>query len=282
MPRALIAAVAGGMLGLAGAILQSATRNALADPSLIGVTSGAALSVVTVLFITDLGSVPQPWSTLLAFTGGIAACGVIWALSWRRGSGSTSLVLDGVLVSSILSALVSVLLILDGALFAAVLRWVVGSLNGRVWEDWASLWPVAVVAIPAGLLLGRPLDSLWMGDPVASSIGVRPTRARGLALVVATLLTAGAVSVVGAIGFIGLIAPHLARRIVGKRPSRVLPLAVAIGALLLVGADLFAQLLSLIVPAGEVGGRTTLPAGAVTAVVGGPLLFALLARRSRG
>ncbi|MFT3889196.1 MAG: iron ABC transporter permease [Arachnia sp.] len=281
LPRALIAAVAGAMLGLAGAVLQSATRNDLADPSLIGVTSGAALTVVATLFVTGQGSVPQPWSTVLAFSGGIGACALIWALSWRTSPHSTRLVLDGVLVSAILSALVSVLLILDGALFAAVLRWVVGSLNGRVWQDWAALWPVAVVAIPTALALSRPLDSLWMGDPVASSVGIRPARARGIALVIATLLTAGAVSVVGAIGFVGLIAPHLARRIVGERPSRVLPVATAVGALLLTGADLFAQVLSLVVPAGEVGGRTALPAGAVTAVLGGPLLFLLLARRSR-
>lgn len=231
------------------------------------------------LYFTDFDVVPAPWSVLLAFGGGAAASGIIWALSWSRSTRSTRIVLDGVLVSSVLASFVSVLLILDGALFAAVLRWVVGSLNARVWQDLATIWPVALVAIPLAFGLGRWLDGLWMGESVAAATGIRPTTARLLTLAVATLLTAGAVSVVGAIGFVGLIGPHVARLIVGERPSRVIPVAMVVGGLLLVGADLFANALSLVVPAAEVGGRTPLPAGAVTAIVGGPLLFVLLMRR---
>ena len=282
LPRTLIAAVAGGMLALAGTVLQSATRNDLADPSLVGVSGGAVLAVVATLSFTGWDAVPAPWSTLLAFAGGTAASALIWLLSWSEGSPrSARLVLDGVLISAVLSALVSVLLILDGALFGTVLRWVVGSLNGRVWQDWAALWPVAVVAVPLGLLLARLLDALWLGDEIAAATGVRPVTARGAALAVSTLLTAGAVSVVGSIGFIGLVAPHIARLLVGERPARVLLPAVLAGGALLVGADLLAQTLSLLMPVSEVGGRTALPAGAITAIVGGPVLFALLARRTR-
>lgn len=281
LPRTLIAALAGAMLALAGTVLQSATRNDLADPSLIGVTSGGALAIVVTLYATGLDVVPAPWSVLLAFGGGAAASGIIWVLSWRQSTRSTRIVLDGVLVSSVLGSFVSVLLILDGALFAAVLRWVVGSLNARVWQDLTTLWPVALVAIPLAFALGRWLDGLWMGESVAAATGIRPTTARLLTLGVATLLTAGAVSVVGAIGFVGLIGPHVARRIVGERPTRVIPVAMMVGALLLVSADVFANALSLVVPSAEVGGRTPLPAGAVTAIVGGPLLFVLLMRRGR-
>lgn len=279
LPRALIAVAAGAMLALAGALLQAATGNVLAEPSLLGVSNGAVLAVVGTLTLTGLTHLPGLVGGGIALTGGLGAGALVYLLSWSRRVGPVRLLLEGVLVSAILGSLVSVLLLLDGALFPAVLRWVIGSLNGRVWQDWAVLWPWALIAIPAGLLAVRYASTLWLGDDVASAVGLRAERARLVVLVTATTLTSGAVTAVGAIGFIGLIAPHLARLLVGSHPRRVLPLATVVGATLLVGADLVAELLTLTWPASGVQNRATVPTGAVTAVVGGPLLVAMLARR---
>ena len=279
LPRVLIAAVAGGMLGLAGGLLQAATRNVLADPSLLGVSGGAVLAVVATLTITGRTTLPGPTGGAVALAGALAAGSVVYLLSWSRRVGAVRLVLDGVLISAVLSSLVSVLLLLDGSLFSAVLRWVVGSLNGRVWQDWAVLWPWALVAVPAGLLASRYATALWLGDDVAAAAGVRVGRVRLAVLAAATLLTAGAVAAVGAIGFVGLLAPHLARLVVGSHPRRMLPLALVVGALLLVAADLVAELASALWPDTGVENRATLPAGAVTAILGGPVLVGLLARR---
>ncbi|WP_166348254.1 FecCD family ABC transporter permease [Phytoactinopolyspora limicola] len=279
LPRVLIAAVAGCMLGLAGGLLQAATRNDLAEPSLLGVTGGAVLAIVLTLTLTGRDTLPGLWSGAIALVGAFAAGGLVYALSWSRQVGPVRLVLDGVLVSAVLSSLVSVLLLLDGSLFSAVLRWVVGSLNGRVWTDWALLWPWALIAVPAGLLAARYASALWLGNDVAAAIGLRVGRARLAVLVTATVLTAGAVAAVGAIGFVGLLSAHIARLVVGSHPRRVLPLACIAGAMLLVSADLVAELFTTLWPDGGVRNRPSLPAGAVTAALGGPVLVVLLARR---
>ncbi|NEE01933.1 FecCD family ABC transporter permease [Phytoactinopolyspora halotolerans] len=279
LPRVLIAAVAGCMLGLAGALLQAATRNDLAEPSLLGVSGGAVLAIVAVLTMTGWDTLPGLWSGAIALAGAFAAGGLAYVLSWSRRVGAVRLVLDGVLVSAVLSSLVSVLLLLDGSLFSAVLRWVVGTLNGRVWQDWAVLWPWALVAVPAGLLMSRQAAALWLGDDVAAATGLRVGRARLAVLATATVLTAGAVAAVGAVGFVGLLSSHIARLLVGSHPRRVLPLACVVGAGLLVSADLLAELLTALWPEDGVQNRPSLPAGAVTAMLGGPVLVALLARR---
>jgi iron complex transport system permease protein len=278
LPRVLIAAVAGAMLGLAGALLQAATRNPLAEPSLLGVSGGAALALVATLVITGMDTLPGLVGGAAALAGAFAAGALVYALSWSRRVGPVRLVLDGVLISAILSSLVSVLLLLDGALFPAVLRWVIGSLNARVWQDWTLLWPWALVAVPLGLLVSRQASALWLGDDVAAATGLHVGRSRLQVFAAATLLTAGAVSVVGAIGFVGLLAGHISRMVVGSHPRRALPLACVVGALLLVSADALATMLTALWPV-EVQNRATLPAGAVTAILGGPVLVALLARR---
>lgn len=279
LPRALIAGVAGAMLGLAGAILQTSTRNDLADPSLVGVTGGGVFAVVATLFAFRLDQLPHPWSGVIALVGALAAGALVYALAWRQGTRSTRLVLDGVLVGAVLSSAVSVMLLFNGALFGVVLRWVVGSLNGRVWEDWAGLWPWAIAGGGLALLSARSISALWIGEDVATVTGARAQRARLLTFATAAILTAGAVSTVGAIGFIGLLAPHISRLIVGSHPNRVLPLAVLVGAGLLLSADLLAELLSTVIGGESIGNRARLPAGAVTALLGGPLLLWLLTRR---
>lgn len=278
LPRTLVAIAAGAMLGLAGALLQSLTRNELAEPALLGVTGGSVLAVVAVLGSTGGSGVGATARPFVALAGAVLGLAVVLALTGREGRDPRRLVLTGAIVSSVLTAITSVLLVLDGSLFGSVLRWVVGSLSGRVWADWAVLWPWAVVSVAAGLLCSRPVTSMWVGRDIATAVGARTGWTSVAVVATSSLLTAGAVAAVGAVAFVGLLAPHLARRLVGAHPARVLPVATAAGALVLVGADALAEAITVTVPIGGIGDRAALPTGAVTALLGGPLLLVLLRR----
>lgn len=291
LPRALVALGAGAMLGTAGAILQTVTRNPLAAPGLIGVSQGGVLAIVAYIvlasrsvqfgFISDAGLVLP----LAALIGGITAALLTYALSYSRdGSDPVRLVLVGVLVGAVCSALTSVLLLAarDNEV-QRIVRWTVGSTAGRVWIHWHTLWPVALIAIPLGIISAGLANVLQLGDGVARGLGVRVEGVRVILLFVAALLTAGAVAVVGAVGFVGLIGPHTARRLAGGDVRRLLPLSAALTANLLVAADIVARTASigwlntvfgLDVPTG-----TGLPVGAVTALLGAPFFLYLLLRR---
>lgn len=291
LPRALVGVLAGAMLGLSGAILQTVTRNPLADPSLLGVSAGGVLAVV--IGIVAL-SAPAAGSggidaglllPLLALAGGLGAGLLSYVLSWHAGgSDPVRLVLAGVLVGGACSAATSLLLLwADEYNVQRIVRWTIGSLSGRVWIHWHTIWPVALVALPLGLLSAGLANVVQLGDAVAAGLGVRVERARVGLLFAAVLLTAGAVAVVGSVGFIGLIGPHLARRIAGGDVRRLFPLSVLLTALLLLAADILARTVTL----GWVGSLTGvalpenagLPVGAVTALLGAPFFLVLLLRR---
>lgn len=290
LPRALVALGAGAMLGTAGAILQTVTRNPLAAPGLIGVSQGGVLAIVAYIvlasrsvqfgFISDAGLVLP----LAALIGGITAALLTYALSYAQGSDPVRLVLVGVLVGAVCSALASVLLLAarDNEV-QRIVRWTVGSTAGRVWIHWHTLWPVALIAIPLGFLSAGLANVLQLGDGVARGLGVRVEGVRVILLFVAALLTAGAVAVVGAVGFVGLIGPHAARRLTGGDVRRLFSLSAALTANLLIAADIVARTVSigwlntvfgLDVPTGA-----GLPVGAVTALLGAPFFLYLLLRR---
>ncbi|MGO1562877.1 MAG: FecCD family ABC transporter permease [Actinomycetaceae bacterium] len=276
IPRVVLAMLAGAMLATAGAILQTVTRNDLADPSLLGVTSGAALAIVGLQVVDP--SVAG-WPVPVAGMVGATAAGAL--VTWLgRGVDRTRFLLQGVLVGAALSAVLSVLVSLRGDLLGTALRWIVGSLSARTWSDVLTLVPWALVGLVLTLAGSRAATLLWLGRDTAGGLGVHLERARALTLLAALALCAGAVAAVGAIGFVGLLGPHLARALVGAHPSRVIGASALLGAVLLLGADTIAQLARLL-PL-TAGGRTPLPAGAVTAVLGGPLLLVLLARRGGG
>lgn len=275
LPRGLVAVTAGAMLGVAGALLQAVTRNVLADPGLVGTTAGAALAVV-VAASAGLVSAGSPWAPVVATAGALASGLLVFWLGWRGDGSPETMVLHGILVAAVGSALVSVVLVLDGSTFGTVLRWVVGTLHARTWTHWSVLWPWAVVGLVATVFVVRSATLLWCGDDLARGVGARLSRARAAVFATAALLTAGAVCAVGAIGFVGLVAAHLVRPLVGGHPARVLPLAALAGALLLVGADAVASAATFSLGDPDLGGRTSLPTGAVTALVGGPLLLALV------
>ncbi|NJN17424.1 MAG: iron ABC transporter permease [Oscillochloris sp.] len=287
-----MAIVAGGMLGLAGAILQTLTRNPLAEPGLMGVSAGGVLAIVIFMIASAGGSAGQSSDAGLmlpfwALIGGMATGMLVYLLSWQNGSDPVRLVLTGVLVAGMCSAFTSVLLLwADEYQIVRIIRWTIGSTSGRVWVHWHMLWPLAAVAVPLGLLCAGVANVLQLGDGVARGLGMGVERARLLLLFAAALLTAGAVAVVGAVGFIGLVGPHMARRIVGSDVRRLFPLSVLITAILLIGSDIVARTITI----GWLGRLTGLdipdtaglPVGAVTALLGAPFFLYLLLRNPRG
>jgi iron complex transport system permease protein len=273
LPRTLVALAAGAMLALAGAILQSIMRNPLAEPEMTGSVSGAILFTVLWVGFGESGFVRSVWyMPIIGLAGGVAAGLVVYALTWRGQSQPGRLILTGLLVSAILRSGASIVLLVHQAAIGSVVLWLIGSLNGRVWSDWSILWPWALVTIVLGLMSARWANVLQLGDASAAGLGLPVERARAGLLFLAVALAAGAVSIVGGIAFLGLVAPHLARRITGADARRVFPLSVVIGAGLLVGADILAQVA---LPGVQ------LPVGAVVAVLGAPFFLYLLRRRLR-
>lgn len=276
LPRALIALASGAMLGLAGAILQSITQNPLAEPGLTGTTAGGVLLVVFWLTFAPqamrLGSILP----LIALVGGLAASGLVYALSRQRDrSNPLHLILNGVIVSTVAQSLTSLLLLVKQQSLGIILLWLIGSLNGRVWVHWNAILPWAVVTLPLGLASAGIANVLHLGDDMAAGLGLPVEKARAGLFLVAAMMSAIAVSVVGAVGFIGLIGPHIARQLVGLDARRVFPLSALLTTLLLLTADLMAQALTM-----EVGGmKSGLPVGAVTALLGAPFFLYLVLRK---
>jgi iron complex transport system permease protein len=271
LPRMLVAALVGAALGISGAIMQGLTRNPLADPGILGISAGAGLVAVTLIVVVkDVPAGLLPWG---AFGGAGAIAALIYALAWRGGDSPIRLILVGIGLGAVCGALTS-LMITYGDIYDVqrAMIWLTGSLYGR---SWAELWPllpwVAVFA-PLGLLLARDLNALNLGEEVARGLGIPVSLRRGLLLLAAVALAAAAVATVGALGFVGLIAPHLGRRLVGPDHSGLLPTAGVLGALLVVAADLLGR--TLFAP-------IELPAGLMTAAVGAPFFLYLLWRQQK-
>lgn len=272
IPRALLAALVGGGLAVVGACLQSVFRNPLADSGLLGVGAGAALgAVVAVRF--GLGNVFLALP-LAAFAGSMAAVGLVYLLSHARGRPSLQgLLLTGIAVSAFAGAATSVLLVsTEEFRLKVVLFWLAGGLEGRGWDHLRGV-VLLIAAGCAGLwLLARTLDVLSLGDDEAASLGVRVHAARVATLTLAALVAGAATAVAGAVPFVGLVAPHALRPLVGSVARRLLPASFAGGAVLVVLADLASR---------TVSARFELPLGSVTALVGAPY-FLLALRRAEG
>ncbi|MBD2429678.1 MULTISPECIES: FecCD family ABC transporter permease [Fischerella] len=263
LPRTLAAMLVGAALGTAGALLQGMLRNGLADPFLLGISAGAGLVAVAMFSFGVL----QAWVPLAAWIGGLFTTIVIYFLA-RRGDGISveRLILGGVAVSSLFGAIQSVLLLMaeDGQVQAA-LNWLIGSLNGRGWSEVKTGGIYICVSLLLGCLLARTLNLLNLGDELAVGLGVSLVRSRILIGGIASLLAAGAVSIGGLIGFVGLIVPHGIRLLVGADYRAVLPLSAVGGAFVLTLADVVSR-----------SAAVELPVGAVTALLGSPLFIWLL------
>lgn len=266
IPRILAAMLVGSALGMSGALLQGMLRNSLADPFILGISAGAGLVVIVMVAL----QVFQGLIPLAAWFGAIVTTAIVIFLGRSGNKLSVErLILGGVAVSSLFGAVQSTLLLLaeDGQIQQA-LNWLIGSLNGRGWREITTAAPYIIIALVLGCLLSRSLNLLALGDDLAVGLGVNLGRSRLLIVAVATLLAAGAVSVSGLVGFIGLVVPHGIRLMVGNDHRILLPLSALGGAWLLVFADLLSRL-----------GAIELPVGSVTALLGSPLFIWLLYQR---
>jgi len=271
VPRVVLAALVGGTLALAGASYQGVFRNALADPYLLGAASGAGLGATVVIAwgptqLGPLGTVP-----VAAFVGSLTGVGLAYALgaaaSRHGGGGTATLLLAGIAVSSFLTAAQTLVQQTHTDDLRLIYSWILGRLGAAQWDDVTMALPYVVVSAVVMLLSGRALDVLAVGDDEATTLGVRPRRVRLVVLLAASLGTAAAVAVSGLIGFVGLVVPHVVRRLAGGSYRTVLPVSLVGGAAFMVAADLAAR--TLLAPA-------ELPIGVVTAFVGAPFFAALL------
>lgn len=268
-PRTLAAALVGAMMALSGAALQNTTRNGLADPSLVGVSQGAALAVVTLTVVfPDVSGALRPWA---AFAGAILVALSIQGLSHTRQGGSAiRFILMGIGLSTFISSITSALMTygdIDRAM--AALSWLAGSINAASWGDVWTLGIWCAVLLPALLAISRSSSATRMGEATAVSLGVRTRLIRNLQLAIAVALAAIATSVVGPLGFVGLIAPHAARRIAPAGIGLNLLITAMVGAVLVSLADLVGR---------AAFAPIQIPAGLLTALIGVPLFIVLMVR----
>ncbi|MFT4265119.1 MAG: iron ABC transporter permease [Nocardioides sp.] len=270
VPRTVVATVVGAALALAGSVLQSLTRNPLADPGILGINAGAALAVVLAVALTGATGIGfYVWFALLG--AGIAAAGVL-ALSGSRSAvhNPARVALAGVAVSAALAALTQTVILADQEAFNEFRYWVAGSLEGRGWHELAITGPLIGIGAVAALILAPALNALSLGDDTARALGVSVTRVRTLGLVAAVLLAGGACAAVGPIGFVGLAVPLLARALVGHDQRWIAVVSVVLGAAWLLLTDTLARV---VVAPQEV------QAGVVAAIVGAPVFLAIVSRR---
>ncbi|MEV4916229.1 iron ABC transporter permease [Streptomyces tirandamycinicus] len=278
LPRMLVALCAGACLAVAGLVLQSALRNPLAGPEVTGVTPGAVLGAVTATAL-GLAGWDSPLAVVLAAcAGGCAGAALLWLLAGRGRGDPAQTAVHGVLVSAVLGGLTAMVLLVEPGELGSVVQWLVGTTEGRVWQHWHLLWPWALGWGVAAWLLAGPLTLLRCGDDIALAAGLSAPRARTLALLCAVALTAGAVAAVGALGFVGLLVPHLAVAVFGADLRVSLPGAALVGAVVVCGADAAAQLSSRLAAGVLDSGRFTLPVGALTACLGAVLLLVVVRR----
>ena len=271
LPRAVLAVVVGATLGISGAVLQGLTRNPLAEPGLLGITSGASFGAVLAIYfgLSQLSSAVIPAFGLL---GSFAAMLLTFTLG--RGGGTLALVLAGAAVNSFGVALIALALNLAPGVDAAyeIMTWLMGSLANRSWDQVLLAGPFIAVGCALLAFTGRALDALSLGEAQAASLGVNLHALRLTALLGTALAVGAATSVTGAVGFIGLVAPHLVRPFAGYQPSRILLPSATAGAVLLLAADIATRLIS-------VGPEIKL--GVFTALLGTPFFFWLVVRLRR-
>lgn len=273
LARSLLAAVTGAALALSGAAFQGLFRNPLADPFVIGASSGAALgATIAIIFHVPLSFGGLAAVPAAAFLGAIGAVSLVYVIS-QTGTAeppAVSLLLAGTALSSLFSAMVSFLMAMRDQELHRIFFWLLGGFNGKSWEHLLAVLPYMVVGFAVIGALARPLNAFGFGEENAQGLGLPVKRARLLTVLAAGMTTAAAVSVSGIIGFIGLVAPHMARMLFGPVHSRVLPASAILGAILLVLADDVAR---------TVMAPVEIPVGVLTAMLGAPFFLYLLRRR---
>lgn len=273
MPRVLLAIVVGASLASAGAIMQGIFANPLAEPAIVGVSSGAAVAAVVAIFLglTALGTWMLP---LAAFIGGILVTFMVYTLSRVNGRSEVlTLVLVGIAVNAFAGALIGLVMsVSNDAQLRSITFWNLGSLSTATWGSVLSVLPFAILGIIAMPWLAHRLDLLALGERAAAHLGVNVESFRRWSIVLVAMLTAAAVAVSGIIAFVGLVVPHTARLIVGPGHKLLLPVSALTGATLLVLADVISR--TAVEP-------REIPIGVLTALVGAPVFFFLLRREHK-
>ncbi|BCL32220.1 FecCD family ABC transporter permease [Streptomyces aurantiacus] len=272
LPRTLLAAVCGAGLAVCGAVMQSLLRNPLADPFVLGVSSGASTGAVVVVVLGAGGGLVSVSAG--AFLGALLSFGLVLLLSHILGGTTDRVVLSGVAAMQLFSALTSfvVMTAADAETTRGVLFWLLGSLSGVGWTDVWVCFAVLVVTLAVCLAYARTLDAFAFGQDAAANLGVSVARTRLVLLCATALLTAALVSSTGAIGFVGLVLPHAARALVGSGHARLLPVAALAGAVFLVWVDTLAR---------TVLDPQEVPVGVVTSLIGVPVFVLVLYRTRR-
>mgnify|MGYP000852174236 CR=1 FL=1 len=266
LPRTIVAALVGINLALSGAILQAILRNPLADPHIIGISSGAGLAGIFIMLMMPGAA----WLiTPAAFGGAMLAALLIYILAWRDGIRPTRIILAGVAVSAFLGAGISAMMILYSDRVHSALMWMVGGLSARSWPQVDMIFPYTILGFVLALAFSRKLNILLLGDEIARSLGLRVEVTRLLLTAIAALLAASAVAVVGLLGFVGLIVPHAARLLVGSDYRFLLPASALLGAAVVTLSDTFAR---------TAFAPVELPVGILMAVLGAPFFLFLLRR----
>ncbi|TNE75998.1 MAG: iron ABC transporter permease [Gammaproteobacteria bacterium] len=268
LPRNLLGLLGGAALGVAGAVMQGVTRNSLASPGLTGVIASAALAVVSLRTLSSPGAM---WLPLMALGGGLLGGALTFAIAGRRQLQPERVVLAGIAITSLATALTTGLLLVSGAEASELYYWLAGSLMGRGWLQLQMVLPWLLLPLFALLVMQRPFRLLQLDDDLAQAMGLAVGRWRLVFLLLALLLAAALVAFTGPIVFIGLVAPHIARRMIGNQIQHWLPLSALLGGLLLLAADILARQLAF---------PQELPVGMLTALIGAPWLIYLLNSRT--
>lgn len=271
LPRITAAILIGAALAAAGALLQGVIRNPLASPDLLGVTGGASVAVVA--FMTFVTGYSIHWVPFIAIGGALVTATINYVLAWKKGVSPFRLVLIGIGISTAMGALTTFLLISGPTYLAAqVLNWMTGSIYGTNWAYIEVLWPWVAIFIPLSLLMAKELNVQSLGEDVARGLGNRLQLSRMILLFYSVALAGAAVGAAGTISFIGLMAPHIARRLVGNCYKLIIPVSAFIGAIILLLADLAGRMLFQ---------PLDIPAGVFTAGIGAPFFMYLLFKRKR-
>ena len=266
LPRAVLAILLGGALAISGVLVQSVVRNPLASPDILGINNAAGLIAVSVLMF--LPNLAFYWMPIFAFLGGVLSFVILWIVcgfNFRP----IKMAIIGVALSALWAAISHYLMLTNPVEINTAMLWLTGSLWGRSWSYLNVVLPWLVVLLPLPFIFCRDLDTLGLGENKASTLGVTVNKVQISVLVLSVALSTTAVAICGPIAFLGLVAPHLARRLVGGRHRTLLPAALIIGALLLQLSDILARVID---------PPTELPAGILTAIIGAPYFFYLLMR----
>ncbi len=278
LPRLVMGAMVGALLAVAGAIMQGFFRNPLADPGLIGVSSGASLGAVVAIVLGDTVLAPLllPLGTyrlpVMAFLGGLAVTAILYSIATRRGRTSVAtMLLAGIALAALAGAITGVLIYMsDDRQLRDITFWSLGSLGGATWQKIGSLLPFLAAAVLAMPLIARGLDAIVLGEAEARHLGIRVQALKRIAVLLVAGATGAAVAVSGTIGFVGLVVPHLLRLAIGPEHRFLLPTSALLGAALTLAADMVSRVI--VAPA-------ELPIGIITAVIGAPFFLWILLRR---